>query len=222
MFPGDKFDIKTYRTINKYKYAKATLLGIASIAFAVIIFWPSLKDIFETPKESPKQVIEEPVSFSPPPLSSETGEAIKNSAKDIRFHGTDKSNQPYVLVASDGNENEEEVVFLTKPQLTLTLKSGNIMTLTSLEGTYDKIKSLVMLKGEVVVTHSAGYQFVTSLAWIDLMQSMAYGDQKVTGEGPKGEIEANGGFKLSDKGDKILFLGRPELILRNKKDQNNE
>ena len=52
------------------------------------------------------------------------------------------------------------------------------------------------------------------MAWIDLTKLQAYGDQYVHGEGPHGTIDAQGGFRLSDKEDKITFLGRPELILR--------
>ena len=110
---------------------------------------------------------------------------------------------------------------MVKPQLTLNLESGNIATLTATEGNYDKNKDLLMLKGEVVVTHSTGYQFITSLAWIDLTHSISYGNQPVQGEGPNGIINAKGGFQLSDKGDRVFFSGRPELILRMGKNHEN-
>lgn len=208
MFPGDRYDYESNKAINKYKYVKIVLLIVASVAFAVIVFWPSIKSYF-------KRVYPPVVALSTTPSkSSSFATETKNSAKDIRFFGTDKSNQPYLLIADSGHENQNGIVFMTRPQLTLNLQSGNIATLTATKGDYDKNKELIKLVGEVVVTHSLGYQFVTSLAWIDLTQLRAYGDQYVHGEGPHGTINAQGGFRLSDKEDKVTFLGRPELTLK--------
>lgn len=206
MFPGDRYDLQQAKVINKYKYIKRLLLSVASIAFAMMVFWPSITDYFEQPSSIQ--------GYKKPVVKQET----KSSAKDIRFYGADKSNQPYTLIADTGDENVSGIVFLKKPQLTLNLKSGNIATLTALDGDYDKKKNLVTLRGEVIVTHSLGYQFVTSLAWIDLVQSVAYGDKPVHGDGPNGIIDSHRGFRLSDNGDKVIFLGRPELILKVRKD----
>lgn len=214
MFPGDRFDINTNKPVNKYKYTKTILLVVASFALVLVVFWPSLKEMYDRYTRKSLAQNEATVTHLSIDSGPAEGGVIKNQAKDIRFHGTDKSNQPYILIAVDGNENEDQIVFLTRPHLTLTLTSGETATLNSNHGTYDKIKSLVKLEGDVVVTHSVGYQFLTSLAWIDLTQLIAYGEDKVTGEGPKGTIQASGGFRLSDKGDKIMFFGRPELILK--------
>lgn len=208
MFPGDRYDLQSAKAINKYKYVKGLLLVIASIAFAVIVFWPSIKDYFE--RSSSTFISEE---YKKSIVRQET----KSRAKDIRFYGADKSNQPYTLNAEEGDENTSGIVFLTKPQLTLNLKSGNIATLTATDGEYDRNKDLVTLRGEVIVTHSLGYQFVTSLAWIDLTQSVAHGDKPVHGDGPNGIIDSHNGFRLSDNGEKVIFLGRPELILKVRK-----
>jgi len=212
MFPGDRFEHDSTKAINKYKYVKGFLLVMASFAFAITVFWPSVKSYFKTASSVIPALSPLPTDLNKPKevMAHET----KNSAQDIRFFGTDKSNQPYLLIADKGHENHSGIVFLTKPQLTLTLQSGDIATLNATEGTYDKNKELIMLTGDVVITHSAGYQFVTSLAWIDLTKSIAYGDQLVQGEGPNGTIYAKGGFQLFDKGDKITFIGRPELILK--------
>lgn len=208
MFPGDRYDLQSTKAINKYKYVKGLLLAIASIAFAVIVFWPSIKEYFERPSSA---------FISEGYKKSVVGQETKSRAKDIRFYGVDKSNQPYILTADNGDENTSGIVLLAKPQLTCNLKSGNIATLTATDGDYDKNKDLVTLRGEVVVTHSLGYQFVTSLAWIDLTQSVSYGDKPVHGDGPNGIVDSSGGFKLSDNGEKVIFLGRPELILKVRK-----
>lgn len=205
MFPGDRYDLQSTKAVNKYKYVKRLLLTIASIAFAVIVFWPSLKDYFG---QSSSDFISEDYK------KSDVRQETKSKAKDIRFYGADKSNQPYTLTADDGDENTSGIVFLTKPQIILNLKSGNIATLTATDGDYNKSTDLVTLRGEVTVTHSLGYQFITTLAWIDLTQSVSYGDKPVHGDGPNGIIDSHGGFKLSDNGEKVIFLGRPELILK--------
>lgn len=212
MFPGDRYEHDSTTAINKYKYVKGFLLIAASLAFAVTVFWPSIKSYFKTVSlvGATASLLSTPSSKTKGVVAHET----KNSAQDIRFFGTDKSNQPYLLIADKGHENQAGIVFLTKPQLTLTLQSKDIATLNATEGTYDKNKELITLTGDVVITHSAGYEFVTSLAWVDLIQSIAYGDQVVQGEGPNGTIHAKGGFQLLEKGDRIIFLGRPELILK--------
>ncbi|WP_032112378.1 LPS export ABC transporter periplasmic protein LptC [Candidatus Paracaedibacter symbiosus] len=211
MFPGDKYDLESVKAVNKYKYVRGLLLVVASIALAIIVFWPNIRDYFETPQVP---LISQETQAHKVALSDAQ---TKSSAKYIRFHGADKSNQPYTLIADDGDENTNGLVLLTKPHLTLNLASGNTATLTAIDGVYDKNKELITLKGGVVVTHSNGYQFVTSLAWIDLTQSISYGDKPVHGEGPAGTINAQKGFRLSDNGDKFIFFGRPELILKSRK-----
>lgn len=210
MFPGDRYNVKTKKIFNKYKHVRRGLLLVASIAFAVIVFWPSVRSYFERP------LAVAALSGTSDYKFVKTEKGVKTVAKDIRFYGTDQSNRPYTLIANDGDENTNGVVFLTRPRLTLSLASGNTATLTATNGVYDKNKEFITLKGEVIVSHSGGYQFTTSLAWIDLTQAAAYGDQSVRGEGIAGTINAKGGFHLSDKGDKFIFLGRPELILKTK------
>ena len=102
---------------------------------------------------------------------------------------------------------------LTTPHLTLFLKSGAIVVLKSDKAYFNQKDNLVELLDHVVLTHSTGYEFNTSQAWINLNNMESFGEKPIEGQGPAGHIQAPDGFKLWDNGDKIKFLGRSELII---------
>jgi hypothetical protein len=52
----------------------------------------------------------------------------------------------------------------------------------------------------------------TSQAWIDCTLGNAYSHSPVSGNGPAGAIEAEG-FRLSERGTKVSFMGGTQLLL---------
>lgn len=163
---------------------------------------------FETYFSQPEPIVE------PPKETVTKVEGTTNQAKELHFDGVDSHNQPYTLIAKEGFEFEDNHSELQEPNLTLKLNSGETVTLSAAFAKINRAEQLVELIGNVVVTHSTGYVFKTEHAWINLTDSSAFGDNPVTGKGPNGDIASQAGFKLTDKGDKIKFMGRPELHIQ--------
>ncbi len=196
-----------------YQVKKPSRLGVQFLKFGVpitllvlvflILYWPSIEAYFNpTNKEEKIETITQPVPQA---------QGVTNQAKNLHFDGVDSHNQPYTLIANEGFEFEDTHSELKNPKLTLKLNSGEIVTLSAENAKYERSKQKVELIGNVVVTHSTGYNFRTDHAWIDLTDSSALGHDPVTGSGPNGEIYSQAGFQLTEKGDKIKFMGRPEL-----------
>lgn len=184
----------------KYVFPIALLLLII-----ILLNWPSIEVYFKAPE--PEKI--ETTKPIPPKVEGTT-----NQAKNLHFDGVDSHNQPYTLIAKEGFEFDDSHSELQSPHLTLNLNSGEIVTLSADKSNFEKTKQKIELIGNVVVTHSSGYNFKTDRAWIDLNDSSAIGHDPVTGYGPNGDIYSQEGFQLTEKGDKIKFMGRPELHIR--------
>ena len=184
---------------------KFILIAGTMLALALVVFWPT---------------VDEYLNATPAPFIAPTEEdhnIDQNSAKEIHIDGIDNSSQPYTLTASNGTlRAETNTVELTKPHLTLRLKSGAILSLNADSAILDRDKSKIKLIDNVTLTHSTGYTFSTSLAWLDLNNSLAYGHDPVDGYGPQGKVKSFKGFELIDKGEKIKFFGRPQILFENK------
>lgn len=183
---------------------KIVLPAVLVLILMVMIFWPHINEHLLS-----KKVDAEVINTVQKKFAQKQG--LTNQAKNIHFDGVDSHQQPYVLVANEGVEYENNRSKLKMPVLTIHLNSGEIVTLSSEKSVYDRKKQLLELIGNVVLTHSTGYEFTTPHAWANLADSSAYGEDPVTGVGPQGDIFAQMGFLLTEKGDKIKFMGRPEL-----------
>ncbi len=140
--------------------------------------------------------------------------SYQNNASDVTYTGVDKKNRPFVLDATKAIEFAQDQVEVNQPNLTLDLENNKKTTLRSNKGYVDKEKKLVHLVGDVTLTHSDGYEFKTSEAWIDMGTYSAYSDKPVTGDGPTGKIQASKGFRIKKDQKTLEFFGRPELILK--------
>jgi hypothetical protein len=63
------------------------------------------------------------------------------------------------------------------------------------------------------VVHENGTRFVTDTAHADAAHNTAEGDDPVEGHGPSGDVKAQG-FRILDRGDKIIFTGKADMLLR--------
>jgi lipopolysaccharide export system protein LptC len=93
----------------------------------------------------------------------------------------------------------------------LDRQGGGWVTITSQTGRYEQKANHVILTGQVHLKDDEGYDVVTEKAEINLAEpAHAFGDQPVTGMGPKGRINANG-FRITDEGKTVMFTGRATL-----------
>ena len=135
---------------------------------------------------------------------------------NARFRGTDKQNQPYTVTAESAFEADASgrKVALDSPSADLALTSGAWVLARAPEGVFDRDTETLLLKGGVSVFHDNGYEFSSPSARLWLKDGRAEGDEPAEAHGPAGEIKGADGFLLIDKGRRILFKGKSQLILR--------
>jgi lipopolysaccharide export system protein LptC len=64
----------------------------------------------------------------------------------------------------------------------------------------------------VHLTHDKGFNIFTEAATVDLKDGSAAGDSTVSGAGPSGELQSEG-FRLSDRGQIIVFTGKSRMLI---------
>ncbi len=133
---------------------------------------------------------------------------------NARFDGVDDQDRPFSLtadIASQSRQNEN-VIELELPKADMTMADESWLALTARAGEYDREARLLNLSGAVSLFHDEGFEMQTSAARIDLAKSIAEGDQPVEGHGAAGSIQAEG-FRILERGQRIVFTGRSHLIL---------
>lgn len=133
---------------------------------------------------------------------------------NARFDGVDEKNRPYSVTAelvSQANENAD-VIELTQPKADISLENGAWIALTADTGNYMRKSELLDLAGSVSLYHDRGFEIHTDSARVDLAEGMASGSAPVAGQGPAGELQAEG-FRVTDGGQRIFLTGRARLLL---------
>lgn len=134
---------------------------------------------------------------------------------NARYYGTDDKNQPFTLTANFAAEENpgSQVYSLDAPKADLTTTDGNWLVLGAEIGLYSKTPQTLDLLGGVTFFHDKGYEIQTSTAHVDLQNGSAAGDDPVKGHGPFGQVDSQG-FRLFDRGARIIFTGKTKLVLR--------
>jgi lipopolysaccharide export system protein LptC len=179
---------------------KVLLPLIALVLIALVVLWPHLKT----------EDLSFRIGFAALNLSEATDPAMINP----RYVGTDKEEQPYTITADLARRMSDDSgrVELEMPKADITLEDGTWLVLTAQTGLYDRHAKTLDLTGKVNLYHDAGYEFLTSAAKIDLAKSIAYGTRPVHGQGPFGQLNAEG-FRMTEKGNTIHFTGKSKLVL---------
>jgi len=135
---------------------------------------------------------------------------------NARFQGTDSDAQPYTVTAESAHEVDpgSRVIALEAPTADLALKDGTWVIARAPQGTFDRDRDLLNLMGGVSVFHDSGYAFSSPTARILMRDGMAEGDDPATAYGPAADIKSDTGFRITDRGSRILFKGKSRLILR--------
>jgi len=133
---------------------------------------------------------------------------------NARFVGSDRKEQRYTITADlarnllFGGKSVE----LEMPKADITARDGSWIVLTANSGVYDQDSKKLGLEGSVKLFHDAGYEFNTKAAQIDLGLGNAESNFPVRGQGPFGQLEAQG-FRLENKGQTIYFTGKSKLVI---------
>jgi len=186
---------------SRYVVFMKFLLPAAALGLiAAIIIWPQIE--VEDNRFS--------IGISDVKLSTRENPSMVNA----RFVGSDKKNQPFSITADIarnlllGNSNIE----LEMPKADITVRDGTWLVLTANTGTYNQSGKTLNLEGKVNLFHDSGYEFNTEAANIDLGGGIAKGTVAVQGQGPFGQLQAEG-FRIENKGNSIFFTGKSKLVL---------
>ncbi len=145
-------------------------------------------------------------------VSQSTGTAASRM-QDATYHGRDQQGQPYTVTAASAVQKGPNSVTLTAPEGDITLKSGAWLMLKSATGDYNQKNDMLNLNGGVTLYRNDGTIVTTKGTAIDLRQGGASGTNPVQVTGPFGTLNAQNGFSITGRGDKITFHGPATLIL---------
>lgn len=138
-----------------------------------------------------------------------------------RFVGTDEAGRPYTVTATEATQlaipgavTKDSQVLLTQPKADLTGDKGDWVQVSAHEGRYDKDHQMLTLSGAVTLFHDSGYEMRTEQAQVDLARKHVAGILPVQGQGPGGDLAAEDGFEIVDKGQRVFLLGKSRVVLR--------
>lgn len=179
----------------------------AVILVALVIAWPYLQ-----PTDGRFRI-----GFS----SLVATQAERPNIVNPRLLGTDEKDQPFSITADLAKDfylrqdfwgKTSTPVELEMPKADITLKDGSWLVLTANTGLLTPKTKMLELSGAVNLFHDSGYELRTAHAMIDLEKGSAVSDRPVDGQGPFGNINAEG-LRLTDKGKDIVFTGKARLVL---------
>lgn len=142
------------------------------------------------------------------------GQADNLSMLNARYESVDQKDRPYTITAdmASQSEHDENLIDLHLPKADMTLQDGTWLALTAESGQYDRQDEMLVLSGAVSLFHDKGFEMRTESARIDLARGIAEGHQPVQGHGRAGTINAQG-FRVLDRGTRIVFTGKSQLVL---------
>lgn len=180
---------------------KLLLPSMAVVLIALVVVWPRLVSVDERFR----------LGFSS--MSASAVESL--TMVNARYFGTDKDNQPFTVTADLATEAADgsHALDLEAPKADITLKDGTWMVLGSNTGLYSHDTNLLDLHGDVNMFHDKGYEFHMPAVRVDLKAGRAVSKDPVRGQGPFGEVVADG-LLITSNGKVIEFTGKTKLVLR--------
>ena len=189
---------------NRYSFfvgfMKVLLPATAAALILLVLAWPQFA------------IEEESFRLSVSKLAPSQAENL--TMLNARFEGRDEKDQPFSVTAdiATQSESDKDLVTLELPKADITLQDGAWLALTARSGEYRKDAQVLDLAGSVNLYHDKGFELRTEAARIHLDLGMAEGANPVQGQSNLGTIQAEG-FKVLDRGARIIFLGRSHLVI---------
>ena len=180
---------------------KFVLPGLALVTLAVALMWPILSSTKKTITDAARVKV--------------TPDQIKNfEMLAPKLVGVDENNRPFRIEAKSARQAgpNADSITLIEPKANITLDSGNWVAISAKRGIYSQKAKSLRLVGTVNVFHDANYTFKTEEATIDLKTRDAWGTKPVNGTAPSGKIAAEG-FRVLEKGQRVIFTGKARVIL---------
>lgn len=183
---------------------KHVLPVIGATLLALVAVWPRLGPFWES------------VRLGFPVI--DLREARELRMLNPRYAGTDRFDRPYVVTSAIGRQvpNRDDLMSLELPRAEMTMHAGALVVITAATAMYQAQAQLLDLFDDVTLVHENGTRFVTKTAHVDVSANIAEGHEPVSGHGPSGDITAQG-FRILDKGERVIFTGRSDLLLKGSK-----
>lgn len=178
---------------RRVRQAKVALPILAGLTLMAVALWPLVRETTQ------------------PRHADVTGQV---AMADAHYLGLDKHGRPIELRAASAQQiaGSDKLYNLTAPETEITLKGGQWVTLSSDKGTYDQTSGHLSMSGHVTLIHDKGYEFTTETAEVDTQHGIAWGNDRIAGQGSFGDIDA-GGFRVGKDGDSVVFTGKARLRL---------
>lgn len=176
---------------------KMLLPAIALCLVALVVIWPQLL---------------EQNQLKGPRITTSDADTLR--VANPRYVGADENNRPYEIIAESARQDSESAddVHLDKPQADMMTENGAWVSLTAGSGVWHKRDEAVDLAGGVAVFHEAGHQLASDTARIRFGEGVAESDTPTTGQSPGGNVTGEG-FRLYDRGARIVFTGKARAVL---------
>jgi lipopolysaccharide export system protein LptC len=183
---------------------KYVLPAIGAVLLGLVAAWPQLGPLWES------------VRLSFPMI--DLREARELRMLNPRYAGIDRLNRPYVVTSAVGRQvpGRDDLMSLERPRAEMVMHAGSAVVMTAETAMYQAQAQLLDLFDDVTLVHQNGTRFVTKTAHVDVSASTAEGHDPVSGNGPSGDITAQG-FRILDKGDRVIFTGKSDLHLKGSK-----
>jgi len=179
---------------------KLALPATAVAILGIVVAWPRL-----APRDEQFQV-----AFANFNAKSVDTQSMINP----RYYGTDDKNQPFTLTADIGTQIDQQAqqVQLERPVADLLRSNGGGIVGNSDLGIFQQKDNTLELYGHVDLYQDKGYEVHSSSAHVDVLPGNAEGQEATHGKGPSGTV-AGEGFRLWDRGDRIIFTGKARAVL---------
>jgi lipopolysaccharide export system protein LptC len=132
-----------------------------------------------------------------------------------RLSGLDRADQPYSLAAERATQRgrDDTVIDLTAPRIELAARNGRRIEVWSDTGRFDRTESHMDFAGNVTARDDRGNTVVAERLRVDPRAGSMISDRPIRGDGPDGEVDAEG-IEVRGHGERVIFTGRVRLLLR--------
>ena len=146
-------------------------------------------------------------------FESEEVSSTTQVLKKPLFMGLDKKQQPFRISAQKATRftNTENIFNLEKPNGEIETNSEKFYIYGN-TGVFDNTDQTLLINGDVEFTNKNSIKFETSVAKFDFKKQILMGNESVIGRKNDSIIKSEG-FKIINKENKVIFLGKSYLTL---------
>jgi len=132
------------------------------------------------------------------------------------YRGTTARGETYEITAEVAQERADGIVDLATPAAELNQSSGDVVTLTSLNGVYFPNRGEIDFAGDVVITsRDTGLVMTSQAISAKLDAGEMTSKEPVRVENDGGGLVIADSMQVLDRGELIIFRGNPRLTLQN-------